>query len=195
MIGLYGTGPIGAELAHNFIQGNSYLRANPPAAFYVYVNTAFDGQFGVTQLINGYATNASIAISTSGANQLDNWQFVTNSLRNVQANATTNHTSIADGPGFLCNGNTALHWDLLDFIQFRPSGGGNLFVTLATTKWHVYAATELVPVPGTTNFDYSPLPPPMWLPANPGDANIDTSPTDSQAFPFWASVLTNLYSQ
>ena len=90
---------------------------------------------------------------------------------------------MTDTPQIPCNGNTALHLDFTDYIRFKPDAGNsnnNIFVTLATTKWHIYAAANTNSA-SPTNYVIIGTP----------DANIDFNVRPSTAFPIWSNVLTN----
>jgi hypothetical protein len=169
----------------------SALLCNPHAYFSVNLIAPFSGIAGITQLISGYESNAVIPNPISGTN-LDTAEFCNGYaslppllpvIANAPPGASNNIATMTDAPQIPCNGNTALHLDFTDYIRFKPDAGNsnnNIFVTLATTKWHIYAAANTNSA-SPTNYVIIGTP----------DANIDFNVRPSTAFPIWSNVLTN----
>jgi len=161
------------------------LETNPRAGFVVVINSAFDGEAGITQLANGYSTNADIGDSTTNTWQLDNWLFYpfnTNGqalvpvIRDAPPSVTNNWAILGDSPSIRCAGTTEIHKDYRDFVRFSPSGGDSIFVTLGIVNWHVYATA----VPSGNNF--------TLISTN---CAIDLDYTDWQDPPQWEKILYN----
>ncbi len=195
--------PLSASVRHGHIYGetnalNDILVADRPAEYLVDVDSLFDGSAGITQLWNGYATNASSGINTFGTIQLDNQEFYMNTLISVQAQFIANEIYFQDGPGLDCIGNTFLQVDFTDYGRFRPDAGTpdeNIYVTLGIVNWDVHASTALTQVSGQAFSDYTPprpvgtnIPHKVTTPS----AHIDGSVTPSEAFPHWSQVATNI---
>jgi len=187
----YNPGNMGAEIQHGANPGTGLLAVAPTAQFTAMIKSKFDGQVGVTQLINGYATNATQWANTFGTNELDKQEFNLGNLFTVQANAFVGDAFwFGDEPHVPLSGNRPeMHWNFEDYIRYKPNGSGSIFVTLAKVTWHAYAASELVLVPDKTYSDYFPLPPPFRGPADPGEAQFDSGLVDDDAFPRWTRIL------
>ncbi|MGO8926992.1 MAG: hypothetical protein ACLQU3_08905, partial [Limisphaerales bacterium] len=167
---------------------NGRLRAVPAGGFTAFIHSGFDGQVGATQLLRGYATNAtpSQGINTTNTWELDTQEFYITPLINpsgllpvvegANGSQSGNAAYITDNPGVLCNGSTALHLDFQDYIRFQPEGNQAIFVTLATVNWHIYATA------GLSNSVYV-------LTSNPV-GYADPAYTDSSQFPCWTNVAT-----
>lgn len=169
------------------ITSNGLLQAaSPPAAFAAFIQSGFGGQVGVTQLVNGYATNAAGTNETGGAYYLDNFEFYPIST-NVPAlvpviagsapsgSPPTDLTGIADGPYIDCDGTSAIHKDFTDYVRFQPGTGG-IFVTLGIVNWHVYATAAQ----DGTNYTLTYT-----------NTAIDPGVTSSSDFPMWTNILLN----
>jgi hypothetical protein len=157
---------------------NGVLKTFPSGGFYVWVQTAFGGQAGATQLINGYLTNAVVSRNSGGTNELDVHLFLPLSLTDVAAGAGTNCVFVHDEPSIGCSGDTAMHVAFIDYVRFCPgSENPNIFVTLGTASWHIYATA------GVSNS--------VCVLTSEPNGYIDPNITDSQAFPRWTNIWVN----
>ena len=176
------------RLVPRVILTNNILGAYFAGGFAAYIHSDFNGLAGVTQLLNGYATNATPdrCANTTNNWDVDTWQFyrtrdknpegllpvVANSGGGVGAN---NYVGLSDRPRILCNGDTALHWDFKDYIRFHPDGENSVYVTLGIVHWHAYGSA------GLSNGSY------VLTSASEGDTDEAIDP--SSEFPSCADLL------
>ncbi len=187
----YSPRAVGVQIQHGGNPGTGLLKVEPAASFAGRIRSKFEGQVGVTQLINGYVTNGTQRANTFGSYELDTQEFNLGNLFDVTANSFVGDAFwLADEPQVPLSGNKPeMHWNFEDYVRFKPSGNDNIIVTIGTNTWHVYAASELVPVPGETYSDYFPLPPPFHGPADPGEAQFDSGLVDDNRFPLWPRII------
>lgn len=175
------------------------LGAYDPPEYYVSVDSTFDGDAAITQLINGYATNeCPFVFSTGGSNQLDlaefpqiqGWKFQTP----VTALAPTDSMlHFGDGQNLECVGKTAEGLEFVDYIRFKPVGEESIYVTIGKVNWGLEGSTDYSLVTGSL-YDYRGFtyctsvgcvyPPPQ------GSQHIDSQVSGSEEFPQWDAVAT-----
>jgi hypothetical protein len=155
--------------------------------------TNFNGYAYITQLVNGYETNAAISIDTLGNYELDNSKIypVPNNyaVRIVGGLPSDSKLALKDLPWITCISNTVQNLQFVDNIRFQPDGG--IVVTLGTLSWNVADSTEY----NSDKNDYTPVIPP-WanVPYNmtTGTGHTDSSPTRANTLPYWDHTAHNV---
>jgi hypothetical protein len=112
----------------------------------VAVQSAFDGNVGVTQLING----TNLCCSTGGQFELDGAQEIcnvgsTNSPGQAYSatNASTHTVGFVYARNATANPSVDLTASFKDYLRFRPSGNASIWVTLGTNSWSMDGSASL----------------------------------------------------
>jgi hypothetical protein len=171
-----------ASQSPGIVLTNGGILTSPSFSFLAFIHSAFNGQAGTTQILNGYSTNsAGVGDNTANIWELDIYPFypiykngpTTVSViagADASNNPNYNWAGLGDDPSIPCSGTTVIHKDFRDYVRFSPSGSGNIFVTLGTLNWHVYATAEL----GTNGY---------FLTST--NASADPTVSGSTDFPYW----------
>ena len=198
-----GSPSVGVVLHHKHQYGQSadgndrlWTVANE-AHFKVSVDSAFDGDVKITQLVNGVATNLNDRfLNSNGTDWLDNSETYPRSEKPVtkgQCTGSISQTALTDKPSIICNGTTKYDADFKDYVRFNPDpNGSGIYVTLGILKWYTHSQTGLSTSNSIT--DYTPPRPNnlnLTEDTNPGSAAMDPNITESSKFPFWSHVLVN----
>jgi hypothetical protein len=112
----------------------------------VTVQSDYDGNVGVTQLING--TNS--CCNTGGAFCLDGSSEIFNTMTNTlgqaysAADPATHLVSLQDARSAIASPAVTLAAAFKDYLRFRPAGNAsNIWVTLATNSWSMDGSASL----------------------------------------------------
>ena len=112
----------------------------------VAVQSAYDGNVGVTQLING----TNLCCNTGGQFQLDGAQEIynvspTNLLGQAYSatNSSTHTVAFVYSRKATANPGVDLSASFRDYLRFRPSGNASIWVTLGTNSWSMDGSASL----------------------------------------------------
>ena len=154
--------------------------------YYIKIDSVIDGDGGITQLVNGIATNECPEFhSTGGSNQLDSVEFPgadimgTNlnwTVKVLAGNPAASNLHFGDGQYIQCIGHTTDSFEFVDYVRFKPSGG--IYVTLGTVSWGIHGTSDFS---STINDNI----------LNSGSSqHIDSAPSASNQFPQWGAIQT-----
>lgn len=139
----------------------------------VKVHSKYDGNVGVTQLLNG----TTYYYNTGGKDYLDgDYEIYDGTAANpmgqpYRANdLSTHHVELRDTPNAPATPCVDLEATFKDYLRFRPSGPSNIFVTIGTNGWFMDGTACL-----WNGMTKSNLPP-------------ATPPIDSDIFPVWENI-------
>ncbi len=148
--------------------------------FMPYIQSAFAGTAGFTQLISGSFLN-DFSISTSGY-ELDSVLWMRGLKAVHVGHYTQNNIPFNDGPSVslaTLNDTTAIDLSFQTYLRFKPDAGNpddNIYVTLSLVSWGVSASATKTG--GVWQLDS------RSLPSGP-------APSDSIAFPVWMDTFSN----
>ena len=153
---------------------------NADMSFAHYIDTHYSGTAGYTQIISG-EYDGNLSFSTDGF-ELDNleWPRGLNPIANSQFG---NQVPFDDGPKIslpTINNIAAMNLSFQTYLRFKPDDGnssGNIFITLRAVTWGLSCSASYSG--GVWNKD-------------PGGATSGPFDADSDAFPLWTKVFSNI---
>jgi hypothetical protein len=150
----------------------------------------------VSETLEGYMKLGATKVQDSGGVFcLDNEEV----YRLFTINQSSKVVTHEDGPALGLNGSDSygeIHFDFTTYVRFMPTTGPgpNIFATLGLVHWHQYESTSLEPLPSGGK-DYTPIGlnntlAPVYVLADPGDADCNRVITRANTMPWWLHTLT-----
>jgi len=144
---------------------------NADMGWNVTVNSKYDGQYGITQLLLG---TGIFSYGTGGKYVLDGYSEIYGETgargpaTYVANNIGTHTLRFEDSPGAMVY---SMGLDFNDYLRFKPDGGDSIYVTIGKNGWSVNASYDVLS--GT------------FTPTNISPA---TRPVGSDEFPQWQTL-------